>query len=157
MALSAMIVIWHTQAVGGPVKAPDFDVATLEGERYSRMTLHGRPALLIFWAPWCRVCQKELPILSEFVEREKPQTLRVLSIGFADSRANVEQFVTSHAGAFRFPAAYDEGNETARAYRVTATPTAVLVNERGEVVLVHRGGGLLQNVQFREFLSELKR
>jgi hypothetical protein len=32
----------------------------------------------------------------------------------------------------------------------------VLVDDRGYVVLVHRGGGLLQNVQFREFLSTLK-
>ena len=95
-------------------------------------------------------------VLSRFSETEKPARLRILSVGFADNRVNVEDFVKTHPSAFAFPAAYDKGNEMAWAYRVTATPTTVLVNERGEVVLVHRGAGLLQNVQFQESLSELK-
>jgi hypothetical protein len=31
-----------------------------------------------------------------------------------------------------------------------------LLDAQGSIVLVHRGGGILQNVQFREFLSTLK-
>jgi thiol-disulfide isomerase/thioredoxin len=103
------------------------------------------------------VCQKEWPVLSRFAESDKPATLRVVLIGFADSQSNVEGFVAAHAHIFAFSAAYDRDNEMARAYRVTATPTTVLVNDRGEVVLVHRGAGLLQNVEFREFLSGLNR
>jgi thiol-disulfide isomerase/thioredoxin len=118
--------------------------------------LKGQPTLLAFWAPWCKVCQRELPVLAEFSQQEKPAHLRILSIGFADSRGNVEDFVKGRTALFVFPTAYDEGNQMARSYRINATPTFVLVDDRGYVVLVHRGGGLLQNVQFREFLSTLK-
>ena len=34
-----------------------------------------------------------LPVLAEFSQHEKPAPLRILSIGFADSRGNVEEFV----------------------------------------------------------------
>ena len=138
------------------VSAPEFSVGTLTGETYTSAMLKGQPTLLAFWAPWCKVCQKELPVLAEFAQHEKPAQLRILSIGFADSRGHVEDFVKARQAVFVFPTAFDDGNQMARSYRINATPTFVLVNDQGAVVLVHRGGGLLQNVQFREFLSTLK-
>ena len=138
------------------VAAPEFCVGTLTGETYTSEMLKGQPTLLVFWAPWCKVCQRELPVLAEFAQHEKPVPLRILSIGFADSRENVGDFVKARAATFVFPTAYDEGSQVARSYRINATPTFVLVDDRGYVVLVHRGGGLLQNVQLREFLSTLK-
>ena len=146
----------HEDASAVEVAAPEFSVVTLTGDTYTSAMLKGQPTLLAFWAPWCKVCQRELPALAEFSRHDKPSPLRILSIGFADSRDNVEEFVNARRGSFIFPTAYDEGNQIARSYRINATPTFVLVNDQGYVVLVHRGGGLLQNVQFREFLSTLK-
>jgi thiol-disulfide isomerase/thioredoxin len=146
----------HEAADAAEVAAPEFSVGTLTGDTYTSAMLKGQPTLLAFWAPWCKVCQRELPVLAEFSLHEKPAHLRILSIGFADSRGNVEDFVKARTTLFVFPTAYDEGNQMARSYRINATPTFVLVDDRGYVVLVHRGGGLLQNVQFREFLSTLK-
>ena len=146
----------HEDASAVEVAGPEFSVVTLTGDTYTSAMLKGQPTLLAFWAPWCQVCQRELPALAEFSRHDKPSPLRILSIGFADSRDNVEEFVNARGGTFVFHTAYDEGNQIARSYRINATPTFVLVNDQGYVVLVHRGGGLLQNVQFREFLSTLK-
>ena len=142
-------------AAGTGVKAPEFNVTTLAGEQYTNATMDGHPTLLVFWAPWCKVCQQELPVLGEYVQREKPAPLRVLSIGFADTRERVDAFVKAREAAFVFPTAYDDGNRMARAYRINATPTFVLVDAHGQVVMIHRGAGLLGNVQFREFVSTL--
>ena len=79
-----------------------------------------------------------------------------MSIGFADTRSHVEAFVKERPATFVFPTAYDEDRWTAQAFKVNATPTYVLLDVRGDIVLVHRGGGILQNPQFREFLSTLK-
>jgi thiol-disulfide isomerase/thioredoxin len=136
--------------------APNFDLVTLSGEAYSKESLKGRPALLVFWASWCKVCQRELPVLSQFSVTEKPAQLRVVSIGFADKRGNIETYVKAHRDAFAFPTAFDIDNDVAQAFKVTATPTLVLLDAQGHIVLMHRGAGLLQNVQFREFLSTLK-
>ena len=43
--------------------APSFEVVTLGGETFSKDSLKGHPTLLVFWAPWCKVCQRELPLL----------------------------------------------------------------------------------------------
>jgi len=133
--------------------APAFELVTFAGESYSNDSLKGRPALLVFWAPWCKVCQRDLPLLGEFYQRERPAELRVVSIGFADTRTNVAQFVKERSGAFVFPSAYDEDRWVAQAFKVNATPTYVLLDAQGTIVLVHRGGGVLHNPQFREWLS----
>jgi thiol-disulfide isomerase/thioredoxin len=136
--------------------APSFEVVTLGGETFSKDSLKGHPTLLVFWAPWCKVCQRELPLLSQFTSKEKPAQLGVISIGFADSRGNVEAFVKAHPEAFAFPTAFDIDNDVAQAFKVTATPTLILLDGQGNIVLTHRGGGLLQNRQFKDFLSTLK-
>ena len=135
---------------------PSFELVTFAGEAWSDKSLQGRPTLLVFWAPWCNVCQKELPLIEQFYRHNKPAQLRVLSIGFADTRTNVEAFVNARPGVFVFPTGYDEDRWVANAFKVNATPTYVLVDARGTIALVHRGGGLLQNAQFREFLATLK-
>jgi thiol-disulfide isomerase/thioredoxin len=135
---------------------PSFDLVTFAGEAWSDKSLQGRPTLLVFWAPWCNVCQKELPLIEQFYRHNKPAQLRVLSIGFADTRTNVEAFVKARPGVFVFPTGYDEDRWVANAFKVNATPTYVLVDARGSIALVHQGGGLLQNVQFQQFLATLK-
>lgn len=137
--------------------APQFDLVTLAGEAYSKESLKGRPALLVFWAPWCPVCRKELPIIGRFYEQEKPAQLQVISIGFADKRGNIEAYVKSHPETFVFPTAFDEDNWISQAFKVTATPTFVLLDSQGNIQLVHRGGGINQNPKYQEFLAGLKR
>ena len=136
--------------------APSFEVITLGGETFSKDSLKGHPTLLVFWAPWCKVCQRELPLLSQFASKEKPARLGVIFIGFADSRGNVVGFVKAHAEAFAFPTAFDIDNDVAQVFKVTATPTLILLDGQGNIVLTHRGAGLLQNRQFKDFLSTLK-
>jgi thiol-disulfide isomerase/thioredoxin len=134
---------------------PPFELVTFGGTGYSNDSLKGKPALLVFWAPWCKVCQRELPDISRFYKQDKSDRLEVLSIGFADSRTNVEAFVKERADSFAFPTAYDEDRWVSQAFKVNATPTYVLLDEQGRIGLVHRGGGILHNPQFRAFLSKL--
>ncbi|MGZ9190121.1 MAG: TlpA family protein disulfide reductase [Nitrospira sp.] len=137
--------------------SPEFELVTSTGDVISNATLRSRPALLVFWAPWCNVCRKELPEIANFYRRDKPEQLRVLSIGFADLRSNVETFVKARPEVFVFPTAYDEDRWVAQAFKVRVTPTYVLLDADGQVALTHFGGGLLQNEQFQAFLTKLKK
>jgi thiol-disulfide isomerase/thioredoxin len=154
--LVSLFLAGNVAAAASASAAPKFELVTLGGETYSNESLKGQPTLVIFWAPWCKVCQRELPLLSQFSHKEKPRQLRMISVGFSDLRGNVEDYVKAHPEAFAFPTAFDVDNDVAQAFKVTATPTIVLLDAQGNVVLTHRGAGLLKNVQFRDFLSTLK-
>lgn len=136
--------------------APKFRLKTFSGEVYSAESLRGQPALLMFWAPWCHVCQRELPVLAQFYLKQKPAPLRVLAIGFADTQRHVEDFVKANPSTFPFPTAYDVEDVVAGDFGVNATPTFVLLDAQGHIHLVHRGGGISQNPQYRAFLAGLR-
>jgi thioredoxin-related protein len=98
----------------------------------------------------------ELPILAKFYQSNKPEQLQVLTIAFSDTRAHVEEYVTSNPNTFVFPTAYDQDNDVAQAFGVNATPTFVVMDAQGEMILAHRGAGINQNPQYQEFLRSLK-
>lgn len=138
------------------VPAPEFQLRALDGHTYSKTSLQGRPTLLVFWAPWCRYCQMELPILAKFYQGNKPNQLQVFTIAFSDTRAHVEEYVKSNPDTFVFPTAYDPDNVVAQAFGVNATPTFVVMDAGGEMILAHRGAGINLNPQYQEFLKSLK-
>ncbi len=137
------------------ITTPPFELVTFGGVAYNNTSVNGQPALLVFWAPWCDVCRRELPGLSRFYKQDKPDRVEVLSIGFADTRSNVEAFVRQQPGSFPFPTAYDEDRWVSQAFKINATPTYVLLDDQGRIALVHRGGGILHNPQFQKILSTL--
>ncbi len=137
------------------VPAPEFTLKAFDGNTYSKTSLHGRPTLLVFWAPWCRYCQLELPILAKFYRGNKPEPLQVLTIAFSDTLAHVEEYVTANPDTFVYPTAYDQNNDVAQAFGVNATPTFVVMDAQGEMILAHRGAGLNRNPQYQEFLRSL--
>lgn len=161
VALALLALLSSSVGVGhsgqGLSAAPEFEFVTLAGEVVNNTTVRGRPVLLVFWAPWCNVCRKELPEIASFYRQDKPEQLRVISIGFADLRENVVAFVKARPEVFLFPTAYDEDRWIAQVFKVRATPTYVALDQQGHIAMAHFGAGLLQDDRFRAFLSGLKK
>ncbi len=156
MMVTLSLLFGVLAATAGPsVPAPEFQLRAFDGHTYSKASLHGRPTLLVFWAPWCRYCQMELPVLAKFYQANKPDQLQVLTIAFSDSLAHVEEYVTSNPDTFVYPTAYDRDNVVAQAFGVNATPTFVVMDADGEMILAHRGAGINRNPQYQEFLKSL--
>jgi len=131
-------------------EAPDFRVSSLKGEHFSNFKLEGERALLMFWAPWCGVCQQELPKLAQFYKHDMPDDLQILTIGTSASLGEVEQYVTRHPRTFTFPTAYDAGKVIAGDFSIRAFPTYVLLDRDGTILLVHRGSGILKDQKFQQ-------
>ncbi len=130
--------------------APDFSVSSLKGVYFTNFKLEGDQALLMFWAPWCGVCQRELPKLAHYYQNDMPDDLQLLAIGTSSSRREVEQYVHGHSGTFVFPTAYDANKVIAKAFGIRAFPTYVLLDHDGTILLVHRGSGLLTKQKFHQ-------
>jgi thiol-disulfide isomerase/thioredoxin len=130
--------------------APDFAVSSLKGVHFTNLKLEGNQALLMFWAPWCGVCQRELPKLAHYYQNDMPDDLQLLAIGTSSSRRDVEQYVNGHSETFIFPTAYDAKKVIASDFGIRAFPTYVLLDQDGTILLVHRGGGLLTKQKFHQ-------
>lgn len=159
--LSILIGILVIGFLGGSIsqaggqKIASFELRALDGTAYTDRQLIGQPTLLMFWASWCHVCQGELPKMQALQERMKGQPFRILSVGFADSEANIRGYVASRAAPFTFPVLYDASDRMASQLGVRSTPTFFLLNKKGEVVVAHRGGGLLDDPQFQTAVNHL--
>ena len=136
-------------------KVPAFELRSLDGKTYTDQTLIGQPTLLMFWASWCHVCQGELPKVQHLREQMKGKPFQIFAIGFADSEANIRDYVASHPTHFSFPVLYDTGDRVASQFGVRSTPTFFLLNKHGEVVVSYRGGGWLEHPEFQATLNEL--
>ena len=160
-ALSILVCILGIGFLGGSIsqaggqKIAPFELRSLDGKTYTDRQLIGQPALLMFWASWCHVCQGELSKMQALQERMKGQPFRILSVGFADSEANIRGYVASRAAPFNFPVLYDSGDRMASQFGVRSTPTFFLLNKRGEIVVAHRGEGLLDDPQFQTAVNLL--
>ena len=113
--------------------APAFTLADLDGRSVSLATLRGQTVLVYFWATWCPYCQKELPAtVQELARRYRDRQLVVLAVNIEEGRDKVRAWVKKHS--LTVPVLLDTDGEISGAYRVTATPTAVLVDRDGRTV-----------------------
>ena len=82
---AAVLLVYSWQARGllpadQRTHAPAFDLTDLDGQHWRASDLHGRPAVLYFFAPWCGVCAASSPQLRWFT-RWRGDDVQVVLIG----------------------------------------------------------------------------
>jgi thiol-disulfide isomerase/thioredoxin len=154
ITLGLVLTLAVSATVASSDSAPDFTLTTLDGKTITKESLQGKPTLLMFWASWCGTCQHELPNVKALYE-QKSKGLQAVAIGFQDDEANIRGYVQAHQSTFVFPVAYDPRNQVATLFRARGTPTFVLLDAEGRIVLVHTGGRILQNPAFQNFIATL--
>ena len=65
--------------------APDFTLASVDGQKLTLSDYRGKAVLLNFWATWCEPCKIEMPWFVELQKQYGPQGLQVLGIAMDDS------------------------------------------------------------------------
>lgn len=111
-------------AVGRP--APSVRLRDLEGKMVDLASFRGSKTLVVFWNPGCGFCQQMLPDLKAWeaaTPREAPKLL-VVSTGDAES---------NRALGLRSTLLLDDGFQAGAAFGAGRTPSAVLVDKRGNV------------------------
>lgn len=128
---------WDAGPTAGETDAKpgDIEVQDLDGKPIRLPgLLGGKPSLLVFWATWCPVCQRETPRFKEAYERYSRRGLNVVAvnIGIKDSLTTVKEYVTSRT--LPYPNFFDPNQSASQAYRIAATPGVLLLDRRGTVV-----------------------
>jgi peroxiredoxin len=154
------VLLAGSLALGAPAQAADdidrflreLGLTALPGERPAGFTLpgldgskvkladhKGKVVLVYFWATWCPYCRRELPAGIERVSRErKRQPFAVLAVNIEEPKDLVASW--AKGAGVTVPVLLDYDGAVAREYRVTATPTTVVIGRDGR--LVARAAGI---------------
>lgn len=136
---TAAIAYGVLRSVAAPELVPPAAYTLLNGTPAHTTQLTGRVVLVNFWATSCAVCLQEMPDLVATHARFQARGFETLAVAMAyDPPINVVRYTEAHALPFQVAIDHD-GSLAEHFGRVTATPTSVLINQRGEVVERHVG------------------
>jgi thiol-disulfide isomerase/thioredoxin len=119
----------------------DFSLKELNGSGSTSLAslVHGKAAVINFFASWCPVCQKELDAFGAY-SRAKPARLEIVGIDTNDNSLPTSRHLLSLAGA-RYPVLIDTNAlAVATAYGVDPLPVTFFVSGNGKIVSESVGG-----------------
>jgi cytochrome c biogenesis protein CcmG, thiol:disulfide interchange protein DsbE len=147
-------------SLGQPVAAPAFDLPRLDTEgRVSLASLKGKPAIINFWASWCKPCEEEVPVLEATWREHRDDGLVVLGIDSQDFKGDARTFAKENG--MTYPIVHDGPGGTMRSYDLTGLPETYFLDRDGKLVCGHIIGGVHVNDEiegkFRECVEQVLR
>ena len=116
----------------------DFTIYDGKGNKVHLSDFAGTKIILNFWASWCVPCKKEMP---DFNKKylEYGDEIQFLMIDFAkdDKIEDAKKYVSDMG--FEFPVYFDIDGDAFLTYEVSAFPTTIFIDAKGNVVERYRG------------------
>lgn len=134
--------------------APAFTLEDIEGRKVSFAPGGGTPSVVVFFSAFCPLCRELAPSIADIAARGEGK-VRFVGVNLDGRRfaAAVRSFVAAHG--FRFPVLLDEIRDdlflASDGYGVDKTPTAVLIDARGNV------GGSFAAERMRDLVRDFDR
>lgn len=76
--------------------APNFELASLDGQAVRLSSYRGRLVFLNFWATWCEPCQRELPTFEQFMAEQGETGAVVLAVNISDDPNQITAYYKEH-------------------------------------------------------------
>jgi cytochrome c biogenesis protein CcmG, thiol:disulfide interchange protein DsbE len=111
--------------------APNVSLLDLSNRQVDVASLHGDVVVLNFWYVACEPCQYEMPMLEKVYHADRGRHLVVVGVNVADDAQTISDFVSKLG--IDYPVLRDVGQRAVFAYRVTNTPTSIIIDAQGVV------------------------
>jgi peroxiredoxin len=132
----AAVILEPAPMAGHP--APDFELATLDGEIVRLSDFAGKPILVNFWATWCGPCRAEFPDFQKaWIGNTDDLVIIAINHTTADRAEQVDDFVAEMGATF--PVVLDKDGQVAEVYQIRGLPTSIFIDRNGVVNEVFTG------------------
>lgn len=120
-----------TLAAHPDLKAPDFTLVTMKGEKFTLSDHLGKVVVLNHWATWCGPCISEIP---DFIELQKEMRDQgVMFVGISGPKEGWEPVrAFAKENGINYTLVRDDGTFSKK-YELGAYPTTYIINRRGEI------------------------
>lgn len=115
---------------------PAFQGRSLEGIRFSRDSLKGRPVLIQFWATWCGYCRRDQPALDSLAYQFLGR-LHVIAVNVGEPAGVVRQYLAT--APRRGQIVLSEDTDLPSVFHPAGFPYYVLLSDNSELLGVQRG------------------
>jgi peroxiredoxin len=117
--------------------APSFTLPSRSGDMVSLEQLKGQVVMLNFWASWCGPCRQEMPLLDQMHKRYSSLGFTLLGVNVEANTKDAERWLADTPVSF--PILFDKDSKVSKLYNVSAMPSTVFIDRKGNVRYLHRG------------------
>jgi peroxiredoxin len=117
--------------------APSFALPSRSGDTVALDKLKGQVVMLNFWASWCGPCRTEMPLLDQMHKRYSALGFTLLGVNVEANTKDAERWLADTPVSF--PIVFDRESKVSKLYDVSAMPSTVFIDRKGNVRYLHRG------------------
>jgi len=120
--------------------APDFTLKDIDGKTWKLSDLKGKKVVMIdFWATWCNICKREMPILQKVYQEYQGKGVEFLGIALDENEAAIKKVVREKG--VTYPTLVDKDTKVAtEIYQLSGPiPYKVVIDLSGTIVYDHVG------------------
>ncbi len=133
-------------------EAPDFTLATLDGQEVTLSAYRGKYVLLDFWGSWCGPCRESSPMLVELYNKLKEKAANIEFIGIACSERGDENWIKAiESDGLPWIQLNDahsvKGKSIQATYAIDGVPTCILISPEGVIIHKEHPLALIPKVQ----------
>ena len=129
---------------GRLASAPALPIEVMVPPRVTLASLHGKPAVINFWASWCGPCQDEAASLEQFA-RSRQGRVTLVGVDWNDGLDSGRRFLNTHH--WTFPVLRDPDGLVGDDYGVRGLPATFVLDADGRIVSILMGPQTVADIE----------